>query len=140
MYYTQGFDGANRPGIEATDPLEELQTKQFGFRNDVWAAFDDSRAEVQSASRRRERGGSSRRRGRDVGRPGGGTRGDAAVVTSTPRGRIVPTRVEQRFLVSEGSGDTKDLLSMLARADAALSAYLGLAPPADLAAARAALR
>ena len=87
---------------------------------------------VVAAPRPRRRssgwGDSRRRRGRQG-------KGD-----STPRGRIVPTRVEQRFLVSEGSGDTKDLLSMLARADAALSAYLGLAPPADLAAARAALR
>ena len=45
VYYTKGFDGKDRPNIE-DDPAAERQTKQFGFRNDAWAAVDDARAEV----------------------------------------------------------------------------------------------
>ena len=47
VYYTQGFDGANRPSIEAPDAKEERQTRQYGYRNDAWAAVDDARAEVK---------------------------------------------------------------------------------------------
>jgi hypothetical protein len=47
VYYTQGFDGADRPGIEAPDAKEERQTRQYGFRNDAWAAVDDARVEVK---------------------------------------------------------------------------------------------
>ncbi|KAK7249442.1 hypothetical protein SO694_00049049 [Aureococcus anophagefferens] len=41
VYYTKGFDGKDRPNIE-DDPAAERQTKQFGFRNDAWAAVDDA--------------------------------------------------------------------------------------------------
>ena len=47
VYYTQGFDGAGRPSIEAPDAKEERQTRQYGYRNDAWAAVDDARAEVK---------------------------------------------------------------------------------------------
>ena len=42
-----GFDGAGRPSIEAPDAKEERQTRQYGYRNDAWAAVDDARAEVK---------------------------------------------------------------------------------------------
>ena len=42
-----GFDGAGRPSIETPDAKEERQTRQYGYRNDAWAAVDDARAEVK---------------------------------------------------------------------------------------------
>jgi len=86
VYYTKGFDGPDRPSLESADPFEELQTKQFGFRNDAWINYDEARAELD-------------------------------------------------YVISERA-DTKDLVAMLAAADAALKNYLGLAPPGDLAEAR----
>lgn len=46
VYYTQGFDGANRPSIETESESELRQKAQFGARNDAWLGFDDARAEV----------------------------------------------------------------------------------------------
>ena len=86
VYYTKGYDGAGRPSLESADPFEELQTKQFGFRNDAWVNFDEARAELD-------------------------------------------------YVISERA-DAADLVRMLSAADAALSSYLGLAPPGDLAEAR----
>jgi hypothetical protein len=44
VYYTRGFDGPNRPGIESDLPI--LQTKQFGARNEAWVAWSDLQAEL----------------------------------------------------------------------------------------------
>ena len=46
VYYTQGFDGANRPSIETESDSELKQKVQFGARNDAWLGFDDARAEA----------------------------------------------------------------------------------------------
>lgn len=86
--YTKGYDGPGRKSIE-DDPAAERQTKQFGYRNDVWTNVDDARAEV-------------------------------------------------KYLLTDGKGEsTKDLELMLQRAGVALTSYIELAPPADIAEARA---
>ena len=54
VYYTQGFDGPNRPNIEReereqqigssgsqSDVVNEKQTLQFGLRNDAWIAWEN---------------------------------------------------------------------------------------------------
>ena len=45
------FYGAFLHAIDATlstqDAKEERQTRQYGYRNDAWAAVDDARAEVK---------------------------------------------------------------------------------------------
>lgn len=46
VYYTQGYDGPNRPSIETSTPEEELQTRQFGARNDAWIAWEELQAEL----------------------------------------------------------------------------------------------
>ncbi|KAL3769118.1 hypothetical protein ACHAW5_008937 [Stephanodiscus triporus] len=46
VYYTKGFDGPGRPGIEEED-TNSIQTLQYGFRNDAWAAMDDLFVEVE---------------------------------------------------------------------------------------------
>ena len=46
VYYTKGFDGPGRPKIEEYD-TNSLQTLQYGFRNDAWAAMDDLFVEVE---------------------------------------------------------------------------------------------
>lgn len=46
VYYTQGFDGANRPSIETESEGELKQKAQFGARNDAWIGFDDAREEA----------------------------------------------------------------------------------------------
>lgn len=46
VYYTKGFDGPGRPKIEEND-TNSLQTLQYGFRNDAWAAMDDLFVEVE---------------------------------------------------------------------------------------------
>ena len=43
VYYTKGFDGPGRRSIE--DDLPVLQTQQYGYRNDVWVAWDSFLAE-----------------------------------------------------------------------------------------------
>ncbi|KAL7539236.1 hypothetical protein ACHAXR_009122 [Thalassiosira sp. AJA248-18] len=40
VYYTKGFDGPGRPGIE-DDATNNLQTLQYGSRNDAWTATDE---------------------------------------------------------------------------------------------------
>lgn len=75
VYYTRGFDGPGRPNIEEGN---ELETRQYGARNDAWVAFDDVLAEL------------------DYLRDG---------------------------------GDAADLKIMLTTMEAALDAYLALAPP-----------
>lgn len=47
VYYTQGFDGAGRPSIETPSAEEELQTKQYFYRNEAWIGLDDARSEVK---------------------------------------------------------------------------------------------
>ncbi len=46
VYYTKGFDGPGRPSIEEDD-TDSIQTLQYGFRNDAWAAMDDLFVEVE---------------------------------------------------------------------------------------------
>ena len=50
VYYTQGFDGPNRPNIEreqqtgsgsGSDVVNEKQTLQYGLRNDAWIAYEN---------------------------------------------------------------------------------------------------
>ena len=45
VYYTKGYDGDNRPNIE--EDVNTLQTKQYGCRNDAWAAIDDLFVELE---------------------------------------------------------------------------------------------
>ena len=46
MYYTNGFDGIDRPSIEIQDQMEVLQGKQYGYRNEVWIGIDEARSEL----------------------------------------------------------------------------------------------
>jgi hypothetical protein len=46
VYYTNGFDGPNRPSIEQDDPNSILMSQQNGFRNDAWIAFHDALDEI----------------------------------------------------------------------------------------------
>ena len=47
VYYTKGFDGPGRPSIEIGDARENLQTLQYGARNDVWTAMEDLFVELE---------------------------------------------------------------------------------------------
>ena len=38
VYYTKGYDGPDRPNIEAD--INERQTQQFGLRNEIWISWD----------------------------------------------------------------------------------------------------
>ncbi len=46
VYYTNGFDGIDRPSIEIQDQMEVLQGKQYGYRNEVWIGIDEARSEL----------------------------------------------------------------------------------------------
>lgn len=48
VYYTKGFDGPGRPSIESGDN-NEIQTLQFGARNEAWVAWDAVQAELAFA-------------------------------------------------------------------------------------------
>ncbi|KAI2510389.1 hypothetical protein MHU86_3962 [Fragilaria crotonensis] len=48
VYYTKGFDGPNRPSIEADLP-DLKQTLQYGARNEAWVAWESFVAELQFA-------------------------------------------------------------------------------------------
>jgi len=45
VYYTKGYDGDNRPNIE--EDVNTKQLKQYGSRNDAWAAIDDLFVELE---------------------------------------------------------------------------------------------
>lgn len=47
VYYTRGFDGPNRPGIE--EDLPGKQTLQYGARNEAWISWEELQAELQFA-------------------------------------------------------------------------------------------
>ena len=44
VYYTRGFDGPNRPGIE--EGLPERQMLQYGARNEAWIAWEGLQVEL----------------------------------------------------------------------------------------------
>jgi len=50
VYYTKGFDGAGRPNIE-DDAENNIQTQQYGFRNEAWSAMDDLYVELEYGQR-----------------------------------------------------------------------------------------
>jgi hypothetical protein len=52
VYYTQGFDGPGRPSLE-TD-LNEIQTQQYGYRNEAWVAWEDVLVEYKYVSQHAE--------------------------------------------------------------------------------------
>lgn len=45
VYYTNGFDGPNRPPIESGEVTR--QTLQYGTRNECWNAFEELDAEIK---------------------------------------------------------------------------------------------
>lgn len=45
VYYTRGFDGPNRPGLE--EDLPEKQTLQYGARNEAWVSWEELQAEME---------------------------------------------------------------------------------------------
>ena len=47
VYYTQGYDGPNRPSIEQEDDNTLREKAQFGARNDAWVGFDEALSEVE---------------------------------------------------------------------------------------------
>lgn len=49
VYYSKGFDGPGRPNIESDgeDVTNSIQTLQYGFRNEAWAAMDDVFTELE---------------------------------------------------------------------------------------------
>jgi len=46
VYYTGGYDGPGRPSIEDDDALTR-QTRQYGYRNDAWVAWEDFLVEIE---------------------------------------------------------------------------------------------
>jgi hypothetical protein len=61
VYYTQGYDGPNRPRLEEDEHKQQdesndqkffsaqQQTLQYGFRNDAWTAWNDFLTELEFA-------------------------------------------------------------------------------------------
>ncbi len=48
VYYTKGFDGPGRPNIESgEDGSNNVQTMQYGARNDAWTAVDNLFVELE---------------------------------------------------------------------------------------------
>ena len=47
VYYTQGFDGPNRPRIDVDDALSVKESQQYGFRNEAWIAVDEAISEIR---------------------------------------------------------------------------------------------
>lgn len=47
VYYTQGYDGPNRPSIETDSDQEALQKRQYGARNDAWVSWDNTLAAAE---------------------------------------------------------------------------------------------
>lgn len=45
VYYTKGFDGPGRPNIE--DDANNIQTLQYGARNDAWSSIEDLFVELE---------------------------------------------------------------------------------------------
>jgi hypothetical protein len=50
VYYTQGYDGPNRPNIEDLSESELLQEAQYGSRNDCWTAWSELVSELDYAA------------------------------------------------------------------------------------------
>jgi len=48
--YTKGYDGPGRPNIE-DDAANNIQTLQYGARNDAWSAMDDVFVEFEYGQR-----------------------------------------------------------------------------------------
>lgn len=46
VYYTKGYDGPNRPGLEEDD-TNSIQTVQYGYRNDVWEGMENLFVELE---------------------------------------------------------------------------------------------
>ncbi|EJK47781.1 hypothetical protein THAOC_33481 [Thalassiosira oceanica] len=53
VYYSRGFDGANRPAIEGEgeDVVNKLQTMQYGARNEAWNSVDELLSELRFGSK-----------------------------------------------------------------------------------------
>ena len=51
MYYTQGYDGPNRPNLEDLSERELLQQEQYGARNECWLAWNELVNEVEYVTR-----------------------------------------------------------------------------------------
>jgi hypothetical protein len=49
VYYTRGFDGPNRPGME--EDLPERQTLQYGARNEAWVSWEELQVELDYAKK-----------------------------------------------------------------------------------------
>lgn len=50
VYYTQGFDGPNRPSIETdVDGSAARLAEMYGYRNEAWIALDDISSELEFA-------------------------------------------------------------------------------------------
>lgn len=48
VYYTKGFDGPGRPNIESGENgSDNVQTMQYGARNEAWTAVDDLFVELE---------------------------------------------------------------------------------------------
>jgi len=51
VYYTQGYDGPNRPNLEDLSERELLQQEQYGARNECWLAWNELVNEVEYVTR-----------------------------------------------------------------------------------------
>ena len=53
VYYSKGFDGANRPTIEGggEEVVNRLQTMQYGARNEAWNSVDELLGELRFGSK-----------------------------------------------------------------------------------------
>ena len=55
VYYTNGYDGPNRPKLEEKDdPGARKQSAQYGARNDAWVAWDNFLSELEFVKGQRE--------------------------------------------------------------------------------------
>ena len=46
VYYTKGYDGRGRPGLEEDD-TNSIQTLQYGYRNDTWDGMENLFVELE---------------------------------------------------------------------------------------------
>ena len=53
VYYTKGYDGPGRGNIE-DDATNNIQTMQYGARNDVWAAMDELYVELEYGGKQKD--------------------------------------------------------------------------------------
>lgn len=111
VYYTQGFDGPNRPSIEtANQEGSTRQTNQYGYRNDAWTAWESFLVECDYNAR-------------------------YPPSRSLRKGENNPD-IDSNPSTSVNNGALEDIQNLLQECLVAVQAYLAEAPSADVEQAR----